>query len=59
MNKPSPIIKFESILFDEVGNQVLISNQKKIDISTLPNGVYVLSIKTDTWQKSQKIIISK
>jgi hypothetical protein len=59
INFASPIIKFESILFDEVGNQVLISNQKKIDISTLPNGVYVLSIKTDTWQKSQKIIISK
>jgi hypothetical protein len=59
LNFASPIIKFESILFDEVGNQVLISNQKKIDISTLPNGVYVLSIKTDTWQKSQKIIISK
>ncbi len=55
----SPIIKFESMLFDEVGNQVLISNQKQIDISTLPNGVYVLTIKTDNWQKSQKIIISK
>ncbi len=59
LNFVSPIIKFESILFDEVGNQVLISNQKQIDISTLPNGVYVLTIKTDTWQKSQKIIISK
>ena len=59
LNFVSPIIKFESILFDEVGNQVLISNQKQIDISTLPNGVYVLIIKTDTWQKSQKIIISK
>jgi aminopeptidase YwaD len=59
LNFVSPIIKFESILFDEVGNQVLISNQKQIDISTLPNGVYILTIKTDTWQKSQKIIISK
>jgi hypothetical protein len=59
LNFVSPIIKFESILFDEVGNQVLISNKKQIDISTLPNGVYVLSIKTDNWQKSQKIIISK
>ena len=59
LNFVSPIIKFESILFDEVGNQVLISNQKQIDISTLPNGVYVLTIKTDTWQKSQKIIVSK
>ena len=59
LNFVSPIFKFESILFDEVGNQVLISNQKQIDISTLPNGAYVLTIKTDTWQKSQKIIISK
>ena len=59
LNFVSPIFKFESILFDEVGNQVLISNQKQIDISTLPNGVYVLTIKTDTWQKSQKIIIRK
>lgn len=55
----SPIIKFEVSLFDEIGNQVLISNQKKIDISSLSNGIYILNIKTDAWQKSQKIIINK
>ena len=59
LNFISPIIKFEVSLFDEIGNQVLISNQKKIDISSLSNGIYVLNIKTDTWQKSQKIIINK
>ena len=59
LNFISPIIKFELSLFDEIGNQVLISNQKKIDISSLSNGIYVLNIKTDTWQKSQKIIINK
>lgn len=59
LNFISKIIKFEATLFDEMGNQVLISNQKKIDISSLSNGIYVLNIKTDTWQKSQKIIINK
>lgn len=55
----NPIIKFEVSLFDEIGNQVLISNQKKIDISSLSNGIYILNIKTDAWQKSRKIIINK
>ena len=54
-----PIIKFEATLFDEMGNQVLVSNQKKIDIGALSNGLYILNIKTDSWQKSQKIIINK
>jgi len=53
------IIKFEATLFDEMGNQVLVSNQKKIDIGALSNGLYILNIKTDSWQKSQKIIINK
>ena len=53
------IIKFEATLFDEMGNQVLVSNQKKIDIGALSNGLYILNIKTDSWRKSQKIIINK
>ena len=59
LNFLHPIIKFEATLFDEMGNQVLVSNQKKIDIGALSNGLYILNIKTDSWQKSQKIIINK
>ena len=53
------LIKHEAKLMDEVGNIVLISNQKQIDVSKLPNGLYVLSIQTDKWQKSQKIILNR
>jgi hypothetical protein len=59
LNFLHPIIKFEATLFDEMGNQVLVSNQKKIDIGALSNGLYILNIKTNSWQKSQKIIINK
>ncbi len=59
LNFVSPILKFEATLFDEIGNQVLSSNQKQIDISNLSSGLYILNIKTDSWQRSQKIIINK
>jgi len=59
LNFVSPVLKFEAVLFDEIGNQVLISNKKQIEVNTLPNGIYILNIKTDNWQKSQKIIINK
>jgi hypothetical protein len=54
-----PILKFEAKLFDEIGNVVLIANQKDINISSLPNGLYVLSLQTDKWNRSQKILINK
>ena len=53
------LIKHEAKLFDEVGNIVLISNQNQINVSELPNGLYILSVQTDKWQKSQKIILNK
>lgn len=52
-------LKHETKIIDEMGNLVLITNQNKINISNLPNGLYILSIQTDKWQKSQKIIINK
>jgi hypothetical protein len=54
-----PTFKHEIKLIDEIGNVVLISNQNQINISDLPNGLYVLTVQTDKWQKSQKIIINK
>jgi hypothetical protein len=54
-----PTLKFECKLIDEIGNVVLISNQKQIDIGYLPNGIYILSIQTDKWNKNQKILINK
>jgi hypothetical protein len=54
-----PISKFEIKLIDEIGNVVLKSNQTTFNVNNLPNGIYIVFIQTDKWQKSQKIIINK
>ena len=54
-----PTLKFECKLIDEIGNLVILSTQKKINVGNLPNGIYILSIKTDKWNRSQKIVINK
>jgi hypothetical protein len=54
-----PFQKFESTIMDEIGNTVLISNKNQLNVNNLPNGFYVLSIQTEKWKKSQKIIINK
>jgi len=59
LNFKEPTIKFECTLIDEIGNVVLISNQNKINLNTLPNGLYILTISTDKWHQSQKVLIQK
>ena len=54
-----PFQKFESTIMDEIGNTVLISNKNQLNVNNLPNGFYILSIQTEKWKKSQKIIINK
>lgn len=54
-----PIFNFEVKLRDELGNIVLLSNQNQININSLPNGVYILSVQTSKWQVSKKILINK
>jgi hypothetical protein len=54
-----PISKFEIKLIDEIGNVVLKSNQTTFNVNNLPNGIYIVFIQTDKWQKSQKIITNK
>ena len=54
-----PTLKFECKIIDQIGNTVLISNQNQINVSNIPEGMYLLKIQTDKWQSTQKIIISK
>ena len=59
LNFTEPLVKFEAKLIDEIGNVVLISNQKQINLGTLPDGVYLLYIQTEKWQTTKKIIVHK
>ena len=59
LNFKEPTIKFEFKLIDEIGNVVLVANQKDINISSLPNGLYVIYLQTEKWNTSQKILINK
>ena len=40
-----------------MGESVLVTKTKEIDISRLPNGVYFLNFETDKFITSKKIII--
>ena len=44
-------------LIDVLGNQILSTNQKNIDVSNISNGVYFLNIKTNQGLATKKIII--
>jgi hypothetical protein len=59
LNFKEPTPKFECKLIDEIGNVVLISNQKDINIGGLSNGLYIVTLQTDKWNISQKILINK
>ena len=54
-----PTLKFEIKLMDETGNVFLVSNKNQINTESLPNGLYIITVKTEKWQQSQKIIINK
>lgn len=59
LNFKESITKFECKIIDEIGNIVLVANHNDINISSLPNGIYVLYLQTDKWNNSQKILINK
>lgn len=44
-------------LFDVLGHQILSTKQKEIDVSSLQNGVYFVSVKTTNGASTQKIIV--
>lgn len=64
---PNPATDFVNILsvqhdiqkvaiFDLTGKQMLSDNRQKVNVSKLPSGVYVLSVKTETGIKNFKFI---
>ena len=40
-----------------MGEIILLSNKKEIDISNLPNGVYFVNYETEQFISSKKIVI--
>lgn len=44
------------VIFDLSGKQMLSDNKEKINVSKLPSGVYMLSVKTDSGIKNFKFI---
>lgn len=44
------------VIFDLSGKQMLSDNKQKINVSKLPSGVYLLSVKTDSGIKNFKFI---
>jgi hypothetical protein len=49
--------KFQIKILNPVGEIVLISNKKEIDVQGLPNGVYFVNFETDNFISSKKIVI--
>ena len=44
-------------LLNIMGEVILISNKKEIDIGSIPNGVYFLNFETEKYISSKKIVI--
>jgi hypothetical protein len=49
----------ESKLLDLLGKEVIITQEKEIDVSNLQQGVYFLSIKTSSGALTKKIIVQR
>lgn len=51
------IQRFEIKLLNIMGEMLIITKKKEIDVSTLPNGVYFLNFETENYISSKKVII--
>jgi len=51
------IQQFEIKILNIMGEMLIISKKKEIDISTLPNGVYFLNFETENYISSKKVIV--
>jgi hypothetical protein len=49
---------YEVLLINTLGQNILQTKSKFIDISTIPNGMYFLNIKTKKYELNKKIIIN-
>ncbi|GIV26359.1 MAG: hypothetical protein KatS3mg027_0173 [Bacteroidia bacterium] len=54
-----PFNKFQGIIWNTLGQQMLSFQSPLIDISSLPQGVYILSILSDSQVYSKRIIIQR
>jgi hypothetical protein len=53
----TPIQNFQIKILNIMGETVLLTKNKEIDISGLPNGVYFLNFETDQFISSKKVVI--
>ena len=51
------IQKYQVKLLNIMGEVILISNKKEIEIGSIPNGVYFLNFETEKYISSKKIVI--
>ena len=51
------IQKYQVKLLNIMGEVILISNKKEIDIGSIPYGVYFLNFETEKYISSKKIVI--
>jgi len=50
--------KFQVRLISILGQQLLQSSEKQIDISHIPNGIYLVNIRTDKTEFNERIVIN-
>ena len=56
---PEDVKHFQIIMNSTLGQTVLESQSKSIDLSGVPNGIYFLDIKTDKFEMNKKVIINR
>jgi hypothetical protein len=56
---PNEVDRFQAKLMNSLGQTVLQSQSKEIDVSGLSNGIYFLNIKTSTFEINKKVIVRK
>jgi hypothetical protein len=56
---PNDVEQFEAKLINALGQTMMKSMSKEIDVRGLPNGIYFVNIKTDNYEVNKKVIIRR
>ena len=59
VNMPDDIQHFQIDITNTIGQTVLETGAKTIDIRSIPNGIYFVHIKTDKYETNKKVIINR
>jgi hypothetical protein len=58
IQEPTDSENFQVRLISVLGQQILQSEEKQIDISQIPNGIYLVNIRTDMTEFNERIVIN-